>query len=579
MKSIHTHRTAIIVMSAILTLLFISLFAQYDEKEILANRARNLEMRGKYAEAALVYKELFFKFPQEKMFAERVIYNLLLAGDIEAAEEATEAVRSQIDEREYVRFKIEILLKKSKPDQAKKTSWQYINANAGDMQAYRQLSAVFATYRDYDNANEILLKGRDVSKDPSLFSLELARNYEAQNTMDKAISEYIIHLDKNPSYRFFIQSRLKEIVKEAPHQVDNLLKIAQRYENKDIKELVAVTLASKGRNAEALKYFQDLPTEKIKAFADEQKAAGALQIAKKAYYLYLSKETDQIKKAESEVDISRIYIEENQTDSAMVILTKLSTDAELQKQKYRTRVNQHCRELLAEIALLRSETPEVVIDFLTQAKQYSLNQKEQKQVDFKILNYQILLGETQKAEQLLGKISENEEKGTDIFNLSLYYSFLISSIKGEAQSDSFLTEMMVYMPESEFINDAFDLQNLITPLTPKQKELFFKAFRAYHLSKVSESVVFLDTIYKETLSEEILVLIGDWSLSAGLGDRALNAYSFNYNDDLLKGYSLIRMSKYLVSNNDEKKKILTDFLKTFPNHPLSPEFRHILESI
>ena len=75
-----------------------------------------------------------------------------------------------------------------------------------------------------------------------------------------------------------------------------------------------------------------------------------------------------------------------------------------------------------------------------------------------------------------------------------------------------------------------------------------------------------------------MILAGDWANESNMDDVALHFYGYNYKDPFYKEYANLEYTKKISNPNDKRQRI-TDFLKTTPDSVFSPSFRQLLISI
>ncbi|MDD3051119.1 MAG: hypothetical protein PHR06_08215 [Candidatus Cloacimonetes bacterium] len=564
----------------IIIILPILIFGQYDEKAIYFNKARSQEIKRNHQEAIKIYEELLEKMPGDTEIISKIITNLLIINDTDKAEKLLKDNRFNFSEKEILSYSLQILLKKGKISEAKKSAMKYFEKNQGNVQEYREIANIFTNYRVSDVAVELIKIVRTVTKDENLFVMDMARNYEYLADYNNAVIEFLKIVNTNNSYGFYVLSRFKEMSENSEQVVDIIQQHAQSYDNPTIKEILGQILTHQGRINQALEIFATLQPDKLMRIASEQKKTGNYLIAKKSFNLYINNMNDVSKKAEAKIELAEIHLFEAEYDSARTILLEIFSQEELKEQKnrYKTRVNQNCRELLADIALRTGETEEKVKMYLEDAKKYSLNQREQKQIDFKLIKLYLLSDNEELFKTAMKRVLQNEEEGSEIFKLSLYYNFLAALIKEDATADSLMGEILIYMPESDYVNDVFYLSDLVINLKPEEKKIFWSAYKKFYLFKFEEAIELLLHLHELNPQEKFLILTARWAIAANESNLAFSTLSIPYENNFYEAQAKLLMLYHIEMPPEEKRTLITDFLKKHPNNILSPEFRALLNS-
>ncbi|MCK4312837.1 MAG: tetratricopeptide repeat protein, partial [Candidatus Cloacimonetes bacterium] len=448
----------------LLLIFSISLFPQYDEKTIYLKQADNLTKRKQYEKANEIYESLLEKYPTDYRVVRKLINNYLIISKLDKAEYLLDKHQSIFPDIDQTTLRITILLRKGKPAKAFNLSKNFLKENSGKINYYRVISSIFEQNRQNENAIKILIKARNIAGDEYLFTRELAANYQNVKEYDKAIQEYLKHLEQNKSYFHYVVNRLKRILDDDEKQITAVEKYAENSENEQVIEVFALSLAYIGNFEKALLQYDLLDKNKLRNFADEQFAADNYDVAEKAYNQYIQKIREPNLIADARIKIAQIFILQNNLQEAEKILLQIYNDKELQKVKYRyrTKANRFCREILANIAIRQNESNELILNYLDEAKFFAFNLKEQKEVEFEIIHFLIMTDQLEPGKEKLRNLLYEEEQGSEIFKLGYYYSFLIAEMENDEAADSLLGELIINIPENELVNNALLFSLIIT---------------------------------------------------------------------------------------------------------------------
>ncbi len=559
-------------------ILSISLFSQYDEKTIYLKQADNLTKRRQYEKANEIYEIILEKFPADYRIIRKLINNYLIQSKIEKAEDLLDKHQSIFPEIDKTTLRITILIRKGKPDKAYNFAKNFLKKNTGKINYYLLISSVFQQNRQNENAIKILTKARDIAGDEYLFTKELAANYQNVKEYDKAIQEYLKHLEQNKSYFHYVVNQVKRILDDDEKQIKTIEGFTENSENKLVIEVFALSLAYVGDYEKALSQYDLLDKNKLKNFADEQFAVDNFEVAEQAYNQYVQKIKEPNLIADAKIKIAQIFILQNNLEEAEKILLQIYNDKELQKVKYRyrTKANRLCREILANIAIRQNVPNELILNYLDEAKFFAYNQKERKEVEFEIIHFLIMVNQLEAGKEKLGNILVEEEQGSEIYKLGYYYSFLIAEMENDDAADSLLGELIINIPENEFVNNALFFSLISSSLDGTIREEFIDAFRNRQLYKTEEAINLLFSIYEEIQNEEMLILAGDWAWQSGDYFQAEIIFSQEFKNEILADYAHLKLTQ-LTYDREERNLMITEFLKTKSESVFSPGFRQLLE--
>ncbi|KQC10083.1 MAG: hypothetical protein APR54_03310 [Candidatus Cloacimonas sp. SDB] len=560
----------------IFLLFFSSLLAEISQKEILLKEANRFSLRRDYEKAISIYLDLLEEYSEDPEIAENLIENYLLTAQLDKAEKLLKDKKELFAQKDYAKMNITLFLAKSEIKQARKLSNEFLAENPGNLNDYKIFASLFERYRQHEHAIEILKKARIVAADEFLYTHELANNYYQINDYSNSIREYLKHVIKNSAYKNFVQNRIKLILQEDSSQIITVKEFADTNENNLIKEIFAASLGEIGDVDSALEVYDLLDHDKLYNFADNLNKSGDFENALKAFSRYKEKVDSPELIAEAEIKIAQIYWQQKNYSQVKEILMSIYDSEEIKQKNYRfkTKVNRICREMLADLAIIEKQWDKVE-SYLQEAQQFSYNQNEKMELEYRIIHYQIMNQDYSSASGQLKDLLQNQDPGSDIYKKGFYYHYLLSVFTDNNQSDSLLAEILINLPENEFVNDAIQISLILSELNTADREVFLEAFRNRQLFDYLKAVELLENIYKSSGNEQILLLAAEWSLQSGDLDKTLNIVNTEFKDEDYSQYALLLTIKIESAEQDSLFKA-EEFLSNYPKSVFSPAFRKIL---
>ncbi len=566
------------VILIILVILTCNVFAEINENDILKRRASSYRSRKQYEKAIGIYETIQKNDPTDMDNIRELILILIQTSKIEKAEKLLNNYKIKMREDLHFQLKLMILLHKAEFEEAQKLSDRTLEKQIGNVSNYGTVAKVFEQYRQYEIAIEIYLKARKIAGDEKLYIRELANDYHALKNHKKAVREFVRLAESRNSYAAFILSRFKSMLKEDISVISYIKDTAGESENPTIKEIYALCLGEIGEFEKALKEYEELPAQNLLKFADRMEKTGRSDIAIKAYNIFLSRSINVVENAKTKISLSNIYIQQNDLSKAEEILLELYDDKNLKSRgnRYKTRANRQCRELLAQIYLMRNASQKEIIQYLEEAKEFTFNKNDISEIEYKIIHLLIMNEKNNLAKEKLKDVLKNENSGSDIFKKGYYYSFLIAIMTNDAESDSLLGELLVNIPEDNITNDALLLfQSTNQVRSNDDRNDLLKAYRMRSLYKSLEAIKVLRSIYERSELEEMLFLAGEWAMQAGKMELASEIFSHEYSKPDLQQYATLKLVE-IEKDKTKKKNCSRDFLQNNPQSIFSPQFRKIL---
>jgi predicted Zn-dependent protease len=546
------------------------LSAELNQKAILLKQVNRYENSRQYDRANKLLIQLMTSESNDSEVISRLINNYLLMKKTEDAEHVLNAKKDVLSDIEFIKLSISVLLRKGEAEQAYSLSEDFIGENNGKIHYAKILASAFEQYGHFEQSVILYEKAVTSSKDKYLFSVELARNYQRVNKFDEAIRKYFVHLEKNPAYKNSHFNQIKIMLKEDETLIQTVKKYTEKSTNKDFKEIYALSLAEIGDLDSALEIYKTLDLNKLFTFALNQHSYGKNEIASRAFLEFAQLTKEPNRKADAEFESAKIKFKMNELEECKILLNNIYNNKGIQdkKYKYKSRTNRYCRELLGKIALMQNEPEDVVLGYYREAKTFALNSKEQKEIDFEIINYMIMSERFDESRQMLARILKDEDTSSSVYHLGYYYSFLSATMQNDAAADSLLGELMISLPGSPLTNDALFLNFLASEQEDEIKESFLQAFRKKKLFKNAEAVTLLEG--KE--SESLKILAGEWALEINDLAKAKEIFSAEFTMEPFADYSALKLTQINDSYNEA-----AEFLSENPGSVFSPEFRKLMQ--
>jgi hypothetical protein len=325
-----------------------------------------------------------------------------------------------------------------------------------------------------------------------------------------------------------------------------------------------------------LEIYKKLDSPLLYNFANQQLAQLHLDIALEAFLIYIEKEKEISSIADVKVKIARLYMIKQDYESAKQYLGEIYGDEKLQSSrvKYRSKANKESRELLAEIAIIQKKPKNEVLNLFKEAKKFAMNLREQYEIEFRMIHYQMMTGELKQSENNLKIVMQQQEKGTAGFKMSYYYQFLSQLFQGGEETDSLLTELTINMPESEETRQALQLTFIKDQLEEKEWEAFLQFFKSKELQHFDDAILFINS--SEIKNEYVKTIAADWAKKYALTNIVRQILSMEFADKDLQAYSLLSEIQINARNEELMKEKLIAYLQDNPNTFLSPHFRYLL---
>ncbi|MCF7859403.1 MAG: hypothetical protein K9N07_08825 [Candidatus Cloacimonetes bacterium] len=553
-------------------------FAAQDELNVLKRRASQYKVRRQFEKAVSVYESVLKNNPNDAESIRELILLLIQTSKLAKADSLLVQYQPYLAHNIYLELNLVKLLHKAEFKQAKELSREIL-ATAGNMVSrFGAIARIFENYRQYDTAIEIYLEARKISNDNYLYCRELAFSYQALENYQNAVEEFIKLVEQRNTYSYYVLNSLKVILADDRTVINIVKNTAGKNADPKIREIYALCLGEIGEYDLALEEYANLPENDLLKFGNRLWLSGNLEIALKAYNSFLDRSLDIIANVKTKIKIAEILLTSKELDKAEEILIGIYHDNEIKlpSNRYKTRANRECREMLAEINLMKKGSVNSVLQYLEEAKDFTFNKKGQNEIEYKIIDLLIMYGENAEAENKLNFLLVSENPGSDMYKKGYYYSFLLAIINGDAKSDSLLGELLINLPGDAVTNDALLLQQYKNKLN-SEKELqdLMVAVRKQKLYKYDEAIKIMVSVYEETKEEYCLILAAEWAMQIGDHQQAVELLSHKFVDEDLKHYAALKLVE--MEKSSSKKDIAgKNFLKEHSGSIFSPQFRKFL---
>lgn len=236
----------------LLTLLMSLSRVVFGQDEQLAQQYYN---DGEFDKAVILYEKLFAKNTSNPVFYENYLQSLIQLKRFDDALKVTKKQSKKYDE--VIAFAVDYGMvlessgNKAKADVHFKKLIADLKSNSQD---YAMLAAAFTRRNYYDLAVETYQRARRISRDETLFGVELAQVYNLQNNKDGVVNEYLNLLENNEQLLSYIQNSLQSMLtqsKDAEMLKAALLRRSQKNPDKTVFNEMLIWIFSQQKNWEA----------------------------------------------------------------------------------------------------------------------------------------------------------------------------------------------------------------------------------------------------------------------------------------------------------------------------------------
>lgn len=232
----------IIVITTFFSFAFSQLFSQTQDDWNKFRLAQSYESIANYEKAFELYRELYFRYPTQFQFYDA--YYRMLA-QLKRYDEAIALLRDRlnINPNDYNLYgELAVLYdRKGIKDSVDYFIKQGINRDPKNLMSYKFIANILIQNRMFDYANKVLEEGKAKVSDNDIFIIDLININTILMNYQKACSEMIELLRKQPQQISFVQNKLAQIVSN-PAGLQTSIQVFEK--NLDRKNLSIIKLLS-----------------------------------------------------------------------------------------------------------------------------------------------------------------------------------------------------------------------------------------------------------------------------------------------------------------------------------------------
>lgn len=550
------------------------LWAQYDEKQILSQKANQHLMQRQYSEAEQVFKEILRKYPNDlnSIFQLMQIYLSLNQGD--KAEELLNQYQRILPQTTYQEYQIQVLLMQGKLNDAENQSEAYLRQFSNDINKYRLLASFYERRNFYDKAISYYQRGRALGS-PETFNLEIANAAMQLQRWDLALNEYLEYSKTLTNINQFIKNQIKSIVMADSLQLAQIEGFVKLNPTPVLLETYAFCLISVKDYHKALQIYKSLPETYLRDFAYEQQRQKNYEVALPAFKHLALTNTQPYQRIGYYLEVAKIYYSQAEYDSASAALNTLLADSFWKQNAANTRnpIYVSIRKMLADIAMAKGENILHVQELLEEAKSYSNQSQTRQELDLENARLSLLNKDYQAAAEKLA-VSNLPQ----VLPTRDYLNFLSAFLQCKAEvADSLMHEYLLKYPENDFANDIIYLNMLAINLDEAGKRSFSEGIALLQQYK-SAGIDSLLSAFESNQDEELLLLAIEWAIGLNQPEKARMLLEHEFADPLSNEYAAwLRLA--LTKNPADEAQLAKNFLKQKPNSIFSPGFRQLFTRV
>lgn len=232
----------IIVITTFFSFAFSQLFSQTQDDWNKFRLAQSYESIANYEKAFELYRELYFRYPTQFQFYDA--YYRMLA-QLKRYDEAIALLRDRLNlnPNDYNLYgELAVLYdRKGIKDSVDYFIKQGINRDPKNLMSYKFIANILIQNRMFDYANKVLEEGKAKVSDNDIFIIDLININTILMNYQKACSEMIELLRKQPQQISFVQNKLAQIVSN-PAGLQTSIQVFEK--NLDRKNLSIIKLLS-----------------------------------------------------------------------------------------------------------------------------------------------------------------------------------------------------------------------------------------------------------------------------------------------------------------------------------------------
>ncbi|MFC1556288.1 tetratricopeptide repeat protein [candidate division KSB1 bacterium] len=319
------------LLLTILSAMFASLDSDAQQRSTADQRlrlAQNLEQQGELESALTIFEELYTKQPENILFANN--FSRILER-LKKFDEWIGLLNDRIRRQpQYTNLKGELgraHFLSGNEEHAYEIWEEIVTENPENPSSYQLVSSYLQRVRLYDESIEMLLRGREISGQKSLFSNQLANLYQVRRNYGDATREWLLWVEQGRQYVNMVENTINrypaepEIIAEVTAVLEEHTRNAE--DNTDFLHLLAGYYI---RNREYDKAFESSktldmrtkpPGDKIFEYADQIFKIGEYKYAVKAYEYFLETYPDDARVPTAHLGLARSLEGSGYLDSEM----------------------------------------------------------------------------------------------------------------------------------------------------------------------------------------------------------------------------------------------------------------------
>ena len=281
-------------------------------------RAKSLEKAGLWEDAEKLYKEINIDEPGDKRYF-KPLKNILKQRSEweELIEFSREFSKANNNDPKVLVDLGEVYIWAGEMQLAKQTFQPLLSNAQNNPNIFKMIINKYAQNGIFDKSEEILIKSRKSLKIPEFYSMEMARLYSNRMVYDKALSEYLLYVSKNPNRLNFVSDRIVGFL-SSPEIVSMIIKNLKKENSIESKLILSdIYFNQKAyKSSYELLINNDVEFRYLLDFATDLIDENELELSERVLtYIYNSNTSDQSLMEKAIFNLAVIY--ENKTVSSI----------------------------------------------------------------------------------------------------------------------------------------------------------------------------------------------------------------------------------------------------------------------
>lgn len=250
----------------LLFLLLINNLFVFGQQDII-NQAEGHSEKEEYYEALNIYQKLHKENTDKSLYYKDYLNTLIKVKKYSAAEQLVNEMLKTNPKNKYILMDLgHLTALKGNQEKARKIYESIVKNLIADETDINAVASEFQNRENFEYALKTYLKGRELMRNPTAFSLEIINVYRTTRNKAALISEILLLINRNPNYLTFAKTNLSgalagaddynflklTLVKNLQKEPDNIayadLLAWQYLQQKDYKSALIQTIALDKRN-------------------------------------------------------------------------------------------------------------------------------------------------------------------------------------------------------------------------------------------------------------------------------------------------------------------------------------------